>query len=74
MSFQTVPPQSDLQGSIPAGRMAVAARPYVRPKPAFGPGSTEYVRQQAEELGSLTREEGADTTNEGNYAGAGSYF
>jgi hypothetical protein len=50
MSFQPVPPQTELQGLIPAGRMAVALRVYAQPTPAFGPGSVEYARQRAEAL------------------------
>lgn len=53
MSFQIVPPQSDLQASIPAGRMAIAIRAYTKPVPAFGPGSADYVQKMAEELESL---------------------
>lgn len=87
MAFQTVPPQSDLQASIPAGRMAVTIRPYTKPSPAFGPGSVEYVQQYAEELDLLVKdgesEEKASASPlpqpssdaaAGNYAGAGSYF
>lgn len=63
----------DLQALIPAGRMAVSAKQFVHPTPAFGPGSVEYIRRQAEEL-----EFGADvapgTQPVGAYAGAGSYF
>lgn len=90
MAFQPVPPQTDLQASIPAGRTAVAIRTYAKPTPAFGPGSESYVQQMAEELGKLQVEEedeAAETTTtppshpspslvraEGNYAGAGQYF
>ena len=78
MAFQTVPPQSDLQASIPAGRAAVTIRPYTKPTPAFGPGSAEYVRQQAEELEQLAREDEPPAITAqsptGGYAGAGAYF
>ncbi|GJE92669.1 BRO1 domain-containing protein [Phanerochaete sordida] len=57
MSFQPVPPQADLQASIPAGRMAVTIRPYTRPVPAFGPGSPDYVQQYAEALDALALED-----------------
>ncbi|KAF9816763.1 hypothetical protein IEO21_03925 [Rhodonia placenta] len=50
VSFQPVPPQSDLQASIPAGRAAVASKIYSKPIPAFGPGSIEDTRRQAEAL------------------------
>ena len=50
MNFQPVPSQSDLQSSIPAGRLAVAVKPFVPPTPAFGPGSIEYIRLEAEAL------------------------
>ena len=76
MAFQTVPPQSELQAAIPAGRMAVAIRPYAKPAPAFGPGS---ARQHEEE--ELLEQDGHEATNAppqatplGNYAGAGSYY
>ncbi|ETW80971.1 hypothetical protein HETIRDRAFT_385645, partial [Heterobasidion irregulare TC 32-1] len=50
LSFQPVPSQSSLQSSIPAGRLAVAMKPFAKPAPAFGPGSIEYTRKRAEEL------------------------
>jgi len=78
-----VPPQSDLQSCIPAGRLAVAVKPFVPPTPAFGPGSVEYVRLQAEvlELGDDGNDEerqsfpsAASPRSGGTYAGEGSYF
>lgn len=79
--FQPVPLQSELQSRIPAGRAAVAAKPYAPPLPAFGPGSIEHTRRQAE---NVTLEEGVEhadrppadrTTSEAsNYSGAGSYY
>jgi len=84
VSFQPVPPQSELQASIPAGRLAVAVKPYTRPTPAFGPGSVEYVRRQAEDLElavkgddqseTETLVDAASPRSGGSYAGAGSYF
>ena len=85
MSFQPVPPQSDLQASIPAGRSAVALRSYAKPTPAFGPGSASYTEHMAEEMQRLGLEgredEGASPPSapsaappEGTYAGAGQYF
>ena len=78
MAFQTVPPQSDLQASIPAGRMAITIRPYSKPAPAFGPGSVDYVRQHTEELELLAWEgdtvAAESTEPSGSYAGAGSYY
>lgn len=81
LSFQTVPPQTELQASIPAGRLAVAMRPFLPPTPAFGPGSVEHVRKQAEALEIDSKDDQASmppiTTSprsEGAYAGAGSYF
>lgn len=84
MSFQAVPPQADLQASIPAGRMAVTIRSYVKPTPAFGPGSVAYVQQMAEELeilesgtkddGTLSSAASAPRRTEPTYAGAGSYY
>jgi len=80
--FQPVPPQADLQAAIPAGRAAVAIRPYSHPAPAYGPGSVQYIRKQAEELELLEDDESSElvtsTTSDpkkaDNYAGAGSYF
>ena len=72
MTFQPVPPQADLQARIPAGRLAVSAKPYVRPVPPFGPGSVEVVRG-AEELKLGDDNVRASSPNE-SYAGKGSYF
>ena len=78
-----MPSQSDLQSCIPAGRLAVAVKPFIPPTPAFGPGSLEYVRLQAEALELATDNDGEEqhlspsTANQrscGTYAGAGSYF
>lgn len=72
--------QSELQARIPAGKMAVSARPYELPTPAFGPGSPGYVTHQPEKLsvseGTSTEEEDDrhSTTETSNYSGAGSYF
>ncbi|KAL0956836.1 hypothetical protein HGRIS_002948 [Hohenbuehelia grisea] len=87
LSFQPVPSQPDLQARIPAGREAVKAKAFVPPLPAFGPGSVEYTRQQAEqlELAQDGEEEAvpngvhlpAETTNPSSatsYAGSGEYF
>ncbi|KAI0823612.1 hypothetical protein BC628DRAFT_1324282 [Trametes gibbosa] len=80
LSFQTVPPQSELQGMIPAGLMAVSIKPYTKPIPAFGPGSVEYMRRQTEELELLGSEHAIDptATPEGaaskSYAGAEAYY
>ncbi|KAH0828007.1 hypothetical protein J3R83DRAFT_3654 [Lanmaoa asiatica] len=40
--YDPVPKQSELQVLIPEGRMAVTAKAYVHPDPAFGPGSNGY--------------------------------
>ncbi|EJD02669.1 uncharacterized protein FOMMEDRAFT_107601 [Fomitiporia mediterranea MF3/22] len=86
LHFQPVPPTSELQSLIPAGRAAVASKPFVPPVSAFGPRSVEYVRHQAEllELSSenastVERDQTSpDQTSIGSkspsYAGAGSYF
>ena len=84
MSFQTIPPQADLQASIPAGRMAVAIKSYAKPTPAFGPGSPSYVEQMAEQLERLEVENGDEAASatpsppvgrqEAAYAGAGQYY
>src|ERR1700722_7043981 len=81
LSFRPVPPQSDLQASIPAGRLALPAQPFVMPTPAFGPGSVEYIRQQTEELevdvddGTPSSAPGAVSSSVGaKYAGAGAYY
>ncbi|KAF7299115.1 BRO1 domain-containing protein [Mycena indigotica] len=69
LHFQPVPSQADLQSRIPAGRLVQGAKTFVPPQPAFGPGSLEDVRRQAEELGLQD-----DQPQQGTYAGAGSYF
>ncbi|KAF7797629.1 hypothetical protein EIP86_008829 [Pleurotus ostreatoroseus] len=81
MSFQVVPPQSDLQAAIPAGRAAVSIRPYAKPTPAFGPGSPSYLQQMAEELERVQMEATTGETSltspsrtQATYAGAGAYF
>ncbi|KAG8214070.1 putative pH-response regulator protein palC [Butyriboletus roseoflavus] len=42
LTFDPVPKQSELQALVPEGRMAVTAKLYVLPDPAFGPGSNGY--------------------------------
>lgn len=78
MAFQTVPSQSELQSSIPAGRSATVIKEYVRSAPAFGPGSVEYTQRQMEELEMLKSEGEAPISTSSrqadSYAGAGSYF
>ncbi|KAH9971147.1 hypothetical protein BGW80DRAFT_1228721 [Lactifluus volemus] len=83
LSFQPVPSQAELQASVPAGRLAVAAKPFAPPTPAFGPGSVEYIRKHADALDiGDQKESSADGGQRGNpttsssasYAGAGSYF
>lgn len=87
MHFQPVPKFSALQASIPAGRSAVEPILYKLPFPAFGPGSVEYARRQAEllELAEEIKKEGDNEVSNpgpkttgidgvGTYAGAGSYF
>jgi hypothetical protein len=61
--------------------MAISAKPFVPPVPAFGPESVAHIRRQAEELELLNApEEEEETpsdlspTSTGTYAGAGSYF
>ncbi|KAF9482219.1 pH-response regulator protein palC [Pholiota conissans] len=83
LHFQPVPAQQDLQSRIPGGRIAIPAKPYTAPLPAFGPGSLEYTRRKAEQL-DMENVDGkgeGDSTGDasrsplvGNYAGAGSYF
>ncbi|KAJ7069954.1 BRO1 domain-containing protein [Mycena amicta] len=70
LHFQPVPTQADLQARIPAGRLVLAAKAFVPPQAAFGPGSAEDVRRQAEDLG-LQDE---NPPQRAIYAGAGSYF
>jgi hypothetical protein len=77
-----VPSQADLQARIPAGRLAVAAKTYNPPDPAFGPDSVEFLRRQTEELSfNADDHEDGETdvvspkSNDGrDYAGKGSYF
>ncbi|KAJ3504423.1 hypothetical protein NLJ89_g7941 [Agrocybe chaxingu] len=90
LHFQPVPPQRDLQSRIPGGRIAMPAKPYTPPAPAFGPGSLEYVHRKAEQLeissGATDEEPTPPPTHAadgyspptaqpvGTYAGAGAYF
>jgi hypothetical protein len=84
LSFQPVPSQAELQASVPAGRLAVAAKPFAPPTPAFGPGSVEYIRKHADALDiGDQKESSADggqrdnpttSSSSASYAGAGSYF
>jgi len=79
LTFQPVPKQQDLQARIPTGILAVHAKPYTPPAPAFGPGSVEYTCLQAEALAlgdddSSGNEAVDSSTSPRTYAGAGSYF
>ncbi|CAL1706477.1 unnamed protein product [Somion occarium] len=75
LAFQPVPPQSDLQASVPTGRSAVTIRPYSQPTPAFGPGSVEYARKQAEALELLDDSSNKEpVSSRPEYAGAGAYY
>lgn len=55
----------------------------MRPVPAFGPGSVDFIQQQARKLetadaatggGSRRDSDDVGKSSSGNYAGAGSYF
>jgi len=81
--FQPVPPQADLQRSIPAGTLARKTTPYAPSQPTFGPNSIEYLRRKTEELKGPNDEADepdhlSSTTpphsKPGMYAGAGAYF
>ena len=85
VAFQPVPSQTELQASIPAGRLAVTVRPFTKPTPAFGPGSVAYIQRQTEELELATQAIGhepapseqtdvASPQSGRGYAGEGSYF
>ncbi|KAG1847433.1 hypothetical protein C8R48DRAFT_837134 [Suillus tomentosus] len=79
LGVDPVPKQQDLQARIPTGILAVPAKPYTLPSPAFGPGSVEHARLQTETLtlehdDSSGDEALASTTSPRTYAGAGSYF
>ncbi len=80
LHFQPMPTQQELQSRIPGGRIAIPAKPYSPPLPAFGPGSLEYTRRKAEQLDLDPAEiDGKDEprtppASGANYAGAGSYF
>ncbi|KAF4620946.1 hypothetical protein D9613_000321 [Agrocybe pediades] len=50
LHFQPVPTTKDLQSRIPGGRIAIPAKAFSPPAPAFGPGSAEHARRQAEQL------------------------
>lgn len=77
-----MPSQAELQTSVPAGRLAVAAKAFVPPTPAFGPGSIEFIRKHADSLdladsespGPDGQQSAASPTVGTSYAGAGSYF
>ena len=69
MAFQPVPPQTDLQGLVPAGRMAIALRPFTNPVPCFGPGSVEYTRKKAMELELLERDKDVVVSADEEYSG-----
>jgi hypothetical protein len=81
LSFQPVPSQAELQTSVPAGRLAVAAKAFAVPVPAFGPGSVEFIRKHADSLdlgdgepSSGGQQSTTGSTDRPSYAGAGSYF
>ncbi|KAG0692044.1 hypothetical protein DFH29DRAFT_1085056 [Suillus ampliporus] len=76
LTFQPVPKQQDLQARIPTGILAVHAKPYIPPAPAFGPGSVEYARLQTEALALDDNDSSGDEAviSSRTYAGAGSYF
>jgi hypothetical protein len=61
-----------LHALVPTGRMAILAQPFVLPVPAFGPGSVEHTRQQAEGL--EVRDECSLNGVGAKYAGAGAYY
>ncbi|EIW82850.1 hypothetical protein CONPUDRAFT_52330 [Coniophora puteana RWD-64-598 SS2] len=76
LTFQPVPPQMELQSRIPAGRLAVAPKPFAPPPPAFKPSSIERLAEQLDlnGSGSSSLETPSDMTNPRSYAGEGSYF
>jgi len=76
LTFQPVPPQMELQSRIPAGRLAVAPKPFTPPPPAFKPSSIERLAEQLDltDSGSPSLEPSSDITNPRSYAGEGSYF
>ena len=41
--FTPIPPLPSLLPLVPAGRAVLAVKPYVPPRPAFGPGSEGYA-------------------------------
>jgi len=81
ISFKPVLSQSELQAITPAGKLAVSARPFELPTPAFGPGSPGYVSHRLEKLSiteGVSTEDADDdrhsTAETSKYSGAGSYF
>jgi len=78
LTFQPVPKQQDLQAQIPMGFLAVHAKPFTPPAPAFGPGSVEHAQSQTDALAlednDSSSDEAVDRANRRTYAGAGSYF
>lgn len=64
---------------IPAGRLAVAPKPYTLPTPAFGPSLSAEHPFDLRDAGDNVRDTGSDSEEEvtrraRTYAGAGSYF
>ncbi|TKY88719.1 hypothetical protein EX895_002350 [Sporisorium graminicola] len=43
VSFQPVPPTSEVTAKVPAGRAALGVKPFQLPVPVWGPGSDGYV-------------------------------
>ncbi|KIJ49594.1 hypothetical protein M422DRAFT_74636 [Sphaerobolus stellatus SS14] len=70
MHFQPVPPTSELQSSIPAGRTVVASKKFESPTPIFGPGSPSHTESAENE----THSNDAALSPTSSYALAGSYF
>ncbi|TFK70627.1 hypothetical protein BDN72DRAFT_529482 [Pluteus cervinus] len=81
LHYQPVPPQSDLQARIPAGVLAIQAKPFTSALPLFGPGSLAYLRMQEEDPSEQNENVSRPQTDNAstpetprNYAGAGAYF
>ncbi|KAJ9121671.1 hypothetical protein QFC22_002291 [Naganishia vaughanmartiniae] len=79
VSFQPIPAIASVQALMPGGRPILTSKPFVLPKPAFGPGSSEYtpaIRDRPINPGAVEDPSLSHVQSDapGTYAGAGNYF
>ncbi len=86
LAFQPVPPSSDVLSKIPAGRAALTIKPFLPPRPLFGPGAEGYVPRSGAEPGPPADHDALDerlravglhdagVAQPGKYAGANAYY